>query len=122
MKSTFTYHSITSPIRDHLDLFRPQQLIHAPLGQQTRSLVCILLRDVFLYEPRLVYWRPAVVENEDGELLEGIVLGRFCGAFPGNFALELEGDAFFEEGNAVLTSVWGRGGADEGEHFVHWEV
>ncbi len=49
-------------------------------------------------------------------------MGGFRGAFPGNFALELKWDVLFKEGDAVFTSVWGRGSADEGEHFVHWEL
>ncbi len=35
-------------------------------------------------------------------------------AFPGDFGAEVEGDAFFEEGDAVFARVWGGGGGDEG--------
>ena len=40
--------------------------------------------------------------------------GRLGGALPGDFGLELEGDALFVHCDAVFARVGGGGGGDEG--------
>lgn len=80
-------------------------------------MVAVLLDDVLLNVPRLINRGAAIVEYQDGQLLERVVLGGLRGALPWNLSLELEGDAFLEERDAVLARV-GRGrGAYERQHI-----
>ena len=115
MKNTnhHTYHGIAPPIRHHLHPPRPQPFVR-PLRHQPRAPPRVLHHDVLLYEPGFVHGRRAVVEEQDGQLLQRVVLRRLGAALPGDLAAEGEGDALLEQGDAVLARVGGGGGGDEG--------
>ena len=106
-----TYHSIASSVGDDLDLLG-KELVVERLGEQARSLALVLLGEILLDIPRLVYGRSAIIEDQDGELLQWVVLRSLCRCVPRDFIFHLKWYALLEHGDAVLARIGRGSGAD----------
>lgn len=61
------------------------------------------VKDEMRFIDSIVFGRLGVDEN--GKLLQGVVLGCLCGVVPGNFGQELKWDGFLQKGNPDFSRI-----------------